>query len=307
MAALLILICLMAGATTCGKKKDEQPIISSPKKAELYELYLKKITEAEARRSKDGWLGTAECDAMLWTGKYSCAAKDVNILPAEYPEQPGRFNRRPAPFFCEVNAGSATSWSRDMGMGLITYAFCNDNLAVLQRHASYGVSKQWKMGEPLDDGRVVYTPSVIGHLYQAIYTLGGADNANRVWPSIYSQGLEGFQAHLQMIDIWLKNEISQRQIDLGLNAGTEQENKKGVQLSISAIMYDRIKEHSTREPLCPFYQYMRGLYDSGQMTETIDLLMGDEWNCTYLHTDDRASEVFLAEWLFVANRVLRKI
>lgn len=294
MAALLILLCVLAGATNCSKKKEEKSISASPRKAELQAVFTEKLAQSKLERSKDGWLGTADCDAILWTGKYSCAADGVNITTAEYPDQPGRFNRRPAPF-CEVDQGSKTSWSRDMGMGLFTYAWCNKNLAVLERHASYGTSKQWKMGEPLDDGRVVYTPSVIGHLYQVIFTLGGEDNANRVWPSIYSEGLTDFQAHLQVMDIWLRGELA--------NKTTLADSSD----AISSIMFDRIKEHVGREPMCPMFNLLNGVYNSGELNTTIDLLLGTTWTCTYLHTDERTSHVFLTEWLFVASQVLKKI
>lgn len=293
MQALFLLLCLMVGTAKCSKK-HEKAIGPSPRKAELQALFTEKLAESKLGRSKDGWLATDHCDAMLWTGKYSCAADGVNILAAEYPLQPGRFNRRPAPF-CEVDAGSKTSWSRDMGMGLFTHALCNKDLAALERHASYGTSKQWKMGEPLDDGRVVYTPSVIGHLYQLIFTLGGEDNANRVWPSIYSEGLTDYEAHLQMMDIWLRGELA--------NKTTLADSSD----AISSIMFDRIKEHVAREPTCPMFTMLNGVYNSGELNTTIDLLLDTTWTCTYLHTDDRTSQVFLAEWLFVASQVIKKI
>ncbi len=309
MQAFLLVTCFLFGLTltNCGKSKDQKDVAPAPRKAELQAMFEAKLTESKARRSKDGWLATAECDAMLFTGKYSCAAGaavGLSIVAAEYPDQPGRFNRRPAPF-CEAGAGSKTSWSRDMGMGLLAYGWCNKDLAVLERHASYGVSKQWKMGEPLDDGRVVYTPSVIGHLYQTIFTLGGKDNANRVWPSVYNSGLDDYQAHLQMIDIWLRGELAQRQQDA--DAMPKMQEVNSFSLSVSGAMFERIKEHADREPKCPFYQYMRGVYETGNLNPTVDLLLGSDWVCEYFHDSDRNGDVYLAEWLFAADRVLKKL
>jgi hypothetical protein len=306
MQAFLLFTCLIF-LTNCGKEKREKDVAPSPRKAELQTKYDTLLAESKAKRSKDGWLDTDTCDSMLFTGKYSCAAgaaEGLSIVAAEYPSQPGRFNRRPAPF-CEADAGSKTSWSRDMGMGLLAYGWCNKDLAVLERHASYGVSKQWKMGEPLDDGRVVYTPSVIGHLYQTIYSLGGKDNANRVWPSVYASGLDDYQAHLQMIDVWLRGEMAQHQNDA--DAMPKKEVNPALSLSVSATMFDRIKEHSDREPKCPFYQYMRGIYDTGTLEPAVELLLGDEWTCQYFRGSDRSNDLYLAEWLFAADRVLRKL
>ena len=290
----LFLLCIFLGFSSCSDDKSQKEISPFSKKQTLENLYGAKLEQAKERATKDGWLAVQECDAMLWTGKYSCAAgSSVVIEAAEYSDQPGRFNRRPTPF-CEDGKGSQTSWSRDMGMGLMVYAWCNKDLKALERHAAYGKEHYWKMGEPLNDGRVVYTPSVIGELYQVIFALGGENSASKVWPGLYPSGQTDYQAHLQMLDIWLRGEVTKKTGEAPL-------------LDISSTMYDRVKEHADREPKCPFFQFMLGVYDTGSLQTTADLLLGDEYKCDYYHTDDRNSDEYLAEWLFAAKLTLSKL
>jgi hypothetical protein len=152
---------------------------------------------------------------------------------------------------------------------------------------TYGKAKNWSMGEPYADGRAVYSPAIIGMFYQTIYKMGGDDNSSRMWPSIYSEGLDDYQAHLQMLDIWIRGEVEGQSLNL----------------DISATMWDRIKEHSDREPECPFYTFMRGIYD-GSLDKTVDLLLEFESpKCSYLRG---AKGVYTSEWLFIAKQTLER-
>jgi len=277
--------------TSCGgpKKKEIEPGLPANIQR-LVNKYTETLAATKASADPvDGWIEKTECDGVLWAGKYACGGGNPVITAAEYPDAPGKFNRRPAPYCNAETGNSKTTWSRDMGMGLISYAWCKKDKAVLERHADYGTKKNWMMGEPLADGRTVYTPSIIGMLYQTIYKLGGKDSQGRVWPSVYSGGLDDYEAHLQMVDIWLRGEMDGKQTDLNLD--------------ISQTMYERVKEHSDREPTCPFYQYMRGIYD-GSLESTTDLLIGsDSPGCQYVRGGPGA---VTAEWLFVSRLTLKK-
>ena len=280
----LILLTLIL---SCSKDKDRLDPIPAVRLPELKEAFdTKQVKALEIRDSATGWLTFSDCDAMIWAGKYACSlgeASTVNLRASEYPEQPGRFDRRPAPFCWTKelgDQGSKTTWSRDMGIaGLIPGAFCSKNLKILEDHAAFGESKQWDMGEPVADGRGVYSPGVIGILYSAIKYLGGQDNPKKNLPSLYFPGLDDYQAHLQMMDIWIKGEMKE---------------------SISAGMRDRIKEHYKREPECPLYSYLDGIY-SGSQEKTVELLLGsNEPKCSYLRGSEK-EKIDLSEWLFVAN------
>lgn len=282
MKKLLLIAALLI---SCGKEKDQIDPAASPRLPELKESFEKNQARAlEIRDPATGWLSVSDCDGMIWAGKYSCSlgeSSTVNLRASEYPGQPGRFDRRPPPFCWTKelgDQGSKTTWSRDMGIaGLIPAAWCKKDLKILQDHAAYGEAHNWHMGEPLADGRAIYSPGVIGILYSAIKKLGGPSNDKAKLPSFYPAGLDDYQAHLQMMDIWLKGEFRD---------------------SISAVMRDRIKEHSKREPECPFYSYLNGLY-TGSQDRTIELLLASsEPKCSYVRSN------YLAEWLFVSKLTL---
>lgn len=285
---VLLTSLLVSMFCACGPATvEETPPAGVARKAELAQLYSQKLHSAARLASKGtGWLATGVCDSMLWTG-LAAASKGihpVSLAASEYPAEPGRFNRRPAPF-CGPGAGSKTTWSRDMAMGLLIGAWKTKQLSLLERHAEYGVQNLWKMGEPLADGRVLYTPAMIGMLYQTIYALGGSDNDNRRWPAAYPSGLVDYQAHLQALGIWLRGAITPTEFN-----------------AISSKMLARIDEHASRQPACPLYAHLKGLYN-GDMGTTVDLLLG-RWACDYQRGDKEAD---LAEWLFVASETLRKI
>ncbi len=282
---------------SCGifEKKEKEKDVGLPVNYEmLLEKYKEKLSLIDSKKDiQSGWADAKSCDAMLWAGKYACGGGAPNLAASEYAAEPGRFGRRPAPDCwnpVDGDIGSKTTWSRDMGIGLIAGVWCTGKRDILERHADYGTKKNWKMGEPLDDGRTVYTPSIIGVLYQAIFYLGGKDSPARVWPSVYSSGLDDYQAHLQMIDIWLRGEMSRREIDLSLD--------------ISQTMWDRVKEHAEREPNCPFYHYMRGIYDGSLDYATKLLIESDKPECQYVRGGELVPDV---EWLFTARLILKKI
>lgn len=277
---------------SCSKDKDQIDPVPSPRLPELLEAFEKNQARAlEIRDPASGWLSVSDCDAIIWAGKYSCSlgeATTVNLRASEYPEQPGRFDRRPPPFCWTKelgDQGSKTTWSRDMGIaGLIPAAWCKKDLKLLEDHAAFGEANNWNMGEPLADGRGIYTSGLIGILYSAIKGLGGEDNEKRKFPSFFFPGLDDYQAHLQMMDIWIRGEMKD---------------------TISGVMLDRIKEHSKREPDCPFYSYMSGLY-SGSQERTVELLLAsNEPKCSYVRSNEKEKSD-LAEWLFVAKQVLEQ-
>lgn len=329
MGMLRIAVALvLLGLCACkGKSKDAKDPNPNEKKEALTALYQEKLALAEqwADPELGNWINTTDCDAALWMGKYSCAdgIPEVDMTVAEYAAQPGRFDRRPPPGSCwnpkDGDIGSKTTWSRDMGKGLYRWAWCNQKLDALERHAKYGSSKTWKMGEPLDDGRVVYTPAMIGELYELIHALGGEDNPGRIWPTAYPTGLDDYQAHLQVLSIQIRAEIAEEfgqlalgpQKPVGKILSTDDGDFKArdgaslMLLDVSETMYARLKEHAEREPECAYYQYMLGVYD-GSMDKALELLLTDSSKCQYVR-EGASKEIQLAEWLAVASSVLRRL
>jgi hypothetical protein len=184
--------------------------------------------------------------------------------------------------------------------GLLPYAWLSGKRDILERHAAYGQANGWQMGEPLADGRVLYTPSLIGLLYKAIHGLGGAPNSNELWPDIFPSGQVDYQAHLQVMSIWAQGEIAERLDEP--DARPQPSPESGGQLRVSDSMFDRLSEHAARQPDCPLYQAVYGLYSGDMGPALSSLLKADVPSCDYLRCTD--GQCYLSDWLFSASLTL---
>jgi len=307
---------------SCGyfESIDEKPTQEGDKWQHLYWLIDQWIEKSEEIRDLEtGWLCVKDCDGIIWAGKYASSPlvkEKVNIRAAEYPSQPGKYTRRPlSSGLCWSeqlgDQGSQTNWSRDMATaGLLPYAFFTGQREILEQHAAYGEKNHfildglplWQMGEPLNDGRTVYTPGLVGLVYQLIYAMGGEDNSNRRIPNIFISGLDDYQAHLAVMHILLLGEAS---IQVGdADSIPAQQDEKLNLLSISGVMFKRLKEHAERESNCPLYlatyhRYHDGIYDSA-----IDALDNEYLDCEYIRCGDD-QQCHLAEKIFVATLLTR--
>ena len=277
---IAIVGCTSSSCQTTRKKRHHY----KPKRLDkLKTLYAEKSAEAiKLRNPLNGWIITGDCDAMLWTAKYATTScHSVSLEAAESSLEPGRFYRSPMKK-CVALGKSKTTWSRDMGMGLIAYGWKCQQRGLLERHRGYGIKNNWTMGHPISDGRVLYTPQIIALLHEAIFRLGGSNSPNRALPSIYPSGLDDYQAHLQVLNIWLREEMED---------------------GITDLMFDALQEHAKREPNNPFYQYMVGLFLNDQ-DKTISLLLDPKMPVGEYVRCGEFKRCQLAEWLFVANLVL---
>lgn len=301
----LLLLALLL--TACGHKKDQSstPPKTDPRAAELRTLYEQKRADiAPMLDPIDGW-PSKDCDGMIWSARYGVTDPNVNILAAEYPDEPGKFGRRPAPWCWSAETGdngSVTTWSRDMGIaGLFPYAFLTGRLDVLQRHAAYVTANHWFAGEPTADGRTLYTPQMIGILFKAIHALGGPSSANESWPTVYPSGLDDYQLHLEVSDIFLTGRIADAMKDS--SARPTPPTSGNLVDTISATMYLRLKEAVVAEPNDPFYSYVYGQY-TGDQTKTLDLLLDPLMPMAgYVRCDDPA-RCKLAQWFYVTHLLL---
>lgn len=248
-----------------------------------------------------GWI-ELDCDAMIWEGQRAAVSRTDSGTPllAEYPNEPGRFNRRPAPCWTSElgDVGSETTWSRDMAVaGLLPYAWLKRRLDVMERHRAYGrdhtVLTLWRMGEPLSDGRVLYSPALSGVVAQVINALGG-DAPERQWDNTYTSGLHDFEGHLQVMDIWLRGDISH---------ATEQwddcPNKNAPAGSISETMFKRLEEHASDEPTNPKFAAVLGKY-TGDMSPAIsNLLNGGTGSYTRCGEPCDTAERMFAAWVIL--------
>jgi hypothetical protein len=309
---------------SCGKKRHEQGSQPLSLKDQLIQLNDTLIEQAIAIRDPDtAWVVADDCDSMLWNGKMACNDKVTWFNPrlAEYPDQIGRYTRKPLSKgtcwpHAEGENGSAATWSRDMGHGLAAYAICKADLTIVTEHIRFGeensIAGIWNMGEPIADGRALYTPSFMGMWYQMRYALGGEDSLLRKTPDIYPSGLDDYHAHLQVLNIWNRmltaerigdtDQLPQKSVEAGSVALMD--DIAYLSAEIKESMYLRLKEHAGREPGCPFFSAMFHHFEDGIYDQAAEsLLSGSEVNCSYVRCNGKP-DCHIAEKLFVIQQIL---
>jgi hypothetical protein len=306
-----VFLCMVFSVLCCGKKYTQKDPDPEPTRLEqLSALQQSRIARAREIRDPDnGWIAPDSCDGFLWSGKLAAVICDVDLTAAE--REPGRFGRRPDPVCWSQESGdqgSKTTWSRDMGkMGMVPYAWLCRDRGILERHIDYGKANNWVMGEPIADGRVIYTPGLVGILHQVVWAMGGENSANRLWPDVYPSGLQDYEAHNQVMGIWIRGEVSRHVNDLD---SLPKPPPKGTALelfSISETMYSRLVEHASREPENPLYAAVLGLY-TGDLRTAVDLCLIDPAPVgSYVRIEEGMEErAYLAEVIFACSIVLRK-
>lgn len=277
---LALILCVAA----CGVNAKPKDTKLEPTKKELVrEAYVKRIESLKGV----GWLTPDDCDGMIWSAKAG-VAPELGFDPTLAEESPGRFLRRPKDKPCWTpeagDLGAKTTWSRDMHVcGLLPWALLRRDRDLLERHIAYGEAHSWQMGDPLDDGRTVYSPGLIALTYQARRTLGGADHGAIYVPQLWQEGLVDYQAHLQACSAFLTLELDG---------------------SLPMEAWAVIEQNVSRETKSVFYRYLADRR-YGDLTATADLILTQAEGLLDLSDYHRKAEDALADWIFVAWLVLR--
>jgi hypothetical protein len=318
-----LLLALILGLAACRPTNEAQTPADHPRLDELRVKMAEACAEALGLRDPvTGWLVQGG-DGMLWTGKYASVkcVTGVNILVAE--TAPGKFSRDPDGETSDNPDWS--DWSRDMGLGLMTWAWRTGDRAALERHAEYGKANvaivnnlpAWRMGQPVGDGRGIYWPASIGRLYQIVFALGGANDPQRLWPDLYVSGLVDYQAHLQVGGIVLRGEVEEA---LRKKYGNSDDATKPTEPVVddavdpaTALTMDvtndqlaSLKEHAARDTRDPLFQAALGVY-TGDMGPAVDTCLSPDWYAgEYVRCDGNPRTCQLAAWLFACDLVLRR-
>lgn len=265
---------------SCSTVKPVKPASSD---LELVKIKLTSLLdEAFEKSNKHGWLVDDTCDAMMWTSLFGTATKNfVDMTAAE--TEPGKFYRTTEKT-CWIEGRekqrSGSTWSRDMSIAFLIYLYSQGDLETIERHIEYGEYTGWIMGNG-ELSRTVYSPALISLWYETAKKLGHDYGKVKI-SNIYTKGLDDYQAHLQMLFIYHSGELNGE---------------------ISNVMLDRIREHSSRLPGLPFYEFLRAKY-LGNISVSVsmclddDLVVGD-----YVRCHDKPCE--LAERIFVCGLVAK--
>lgn len=241
-SALGLAATLALGA--CAKEETHKPV--EPVPHELVEAAREKhairLELAESKLDHNGSLTPHDCDGKLWSAKYSSARQTSPLQMAafEYPNQPGRYARRPIEYgycYADKKVKAESSCSRDMAMGDILWAQAHNDPGHLSRHYEYVKSNGNKCGTG-DLAATYYNPFFRNFIEAVLDSLALVAPK---WPTEqeYLAGLDDYQAHLQMLNIYIRQKA---------------------EVGLTDAMLKRVIEHSDREPGNPFYWYLRGKY-----------------------------------------------
>jgi len=206
--------------------------VSVKKKTAHRELKREKealLSKLHGKRNMYGWL-FEDCDSFLWQALFNAVDKDK--MPASFASpEAGKYYRRPGKE-CYKSKESGSSWSKDMGSGLILLGLMSNNKRMLDEHFAYGQKHKWVMGEGAPS-RTVYTPQLSSILDQARFFLGKRKYPQyKKVPYLFTEGLKDYQAHLQVINILSISIINNK---------------------IPMEAFKRIEEHYRRSPRNPLY------------------------------------------------------
>jgi len=210
-----VILLLLVLSTACGRKGDV-PDGSSYHVYELPEdlkslgaLYASLVPEVQ---DQYGFIETDKCDSLLFSSLLGVTGATLRVHAAEDPGIPGRWYRRPVsydPCFIAPDTpnGSSSTISRDMLLGLMWYAWSQEDLSTLQDLYTYGEANNWKMGDGLPTRTGLRT--LRSTLAVAIERLGGKPaglvEELVVDPNIYTN--ENYAGHLQALHILLRGEL----------------------------------------------------------------------------------------------------
>lgn len=190
-----------------------------------FDLYLKLFKE---KQDLNGFILTDKCDSLLFSCLAGCVEGiEVNVAAAQ---RSGQWFRRPLEYTTQVNlgeivssgypecyecGGSKSTISRDQLLGLAWYAWCNKRLDISEGVIKYALAHFGIMGKGVIS-RTFIGFGILSTFAWISYRLGGP---SRYWLRILSAdlgitaGVVGFAAHLQVLHVHLRSEITGNQRD----------------------------------------------------------------------------------------------
>ncbi len=155
------------------------------------------------------WDVSNHCDALLFVALQQVGlGEQGDVEQAE--SEPGKWNRLPGPDYA---ARCSSDISRDMYMGLFTWAWEFKRLDVLESVWDYGMGHGWQMGAERDPtlehfDRTWFRPSTVALLAELIYRLGGANRPERLLLDVSPLSTEpGFVSHLSLLELHMRGEM----------------------------------------------------------------------------------------------------
>lgn len=185
----------------------------------LQNKFDKYLTLLSTVQDRHGFIESRECDSIMFTSLLGCLPEVNNInIYAAFDKSTGMWHRRPTErpcFDCEAKTeqGSKSTISRDMLLSIAWYAYHNKRLDISEQVIRYAMTHWGFMGCAASTkvlwGRCQIMPSLFATFCWISYKLGGPSRAWARWiPADVGGRVDDFQAHLQVLHILLRRQVS---------------------------------------------------------------------------------------------------
>jgi len=159
-----------------------------------------------------GFIEHKHCDSLMFTSLLGCLPDMVIDIDAAFDKNTGMWHRRPLECPCYPKHSKSTI-SRDALLSLAWFIYYNNRLDLSEQVLSYAFSHWLKMGKGTGlEGwsRIIMTPSLLATYAWVSYRLGGPSRAWLRWipVSFGPKLMKGFQAHLQVLHILLRRNLT---------------------------------------------------------------------------------------------------
>lgn len=233
--AIIFLLVAALGCVGCDQK-PKHPAVPPPEGegdqldadiAWTRETYVAKQPEVA---DADGFIDRDRCDSSTFTALLGAAGVRVNLRAAL--DQDGKPLRRPATLDACYPTWSASDNSKDQLVAWLLNGIVTGDVELLEHVLSYGRAHKWIMGRgPIS--RTFMPTTLRGQYARAIKALGGREHERELtFDQLWTPGLDGFEAHLQVISI----------LAYGRTFG-----------GITEVGLQRLREHTERQPRNPLF------------------------------------------------------
>lgn len=160
-----------------------------------------------SKQDASGFILSDECDSLLFTGLVG-SVPGINVDIDAAQDAQGSWHRRPLELPECCPEFSKSSISRDMLLGLAWYAYSNGRLDISEGVIKYALSHWMVMGKGAKS-RTIMTPGLLSTFAWISYRLGGPSRLWLRWiPTVESAQATDYQAHLSMLHILLRRELT---------------------------------------------------------------------------------------------------
>ncbi len=242
------LLLLILGLSACASEKPDAsvPLDLSVLRAK-YETYISLSTR---HQGDSGFVHDRDCDSLLFSSLYSFAGGEIEVLAAQ--EEPGKWHRTPTQD-CYPDRSKSTI-SRDMLLGLLYHAISHNEGDISENLIEYGRTHSWTMGDG-PRSRTWLNPLFRKTLALLDRKLNNSHHRDLLLiPDIWSVGLTGYQAHLLILHLILRDMISGKIDEMGKRV---------------------VREQYQRQPGNALFSFAYHRYFDGDQTRTLNILMDE--------------------------------